>query len=135
MVKLLFCLRRLPHLSREEFQRYWREVHAPLVAARAQALGIRRYVQRHTVDEPIYAGMGKPRGGIAPYDGVAELWWERVQLKEPEAIEAARRANRELLEDEGRFIDLPNSPVFFVDDYEVIPLREGQADPRPDHQA
>jgi uncharacterized protein (TIGR02118 family) len=135
MVKLLFCLRRLPHLSREEFQRYWREVHAPLVAARSQALGIRRYVQRHTVDEPVYAGMGKPRGGIAPYDGVAELWWERVQLKDPGDIEAARRANRELLEDEGRFIDLPNSPVFFVDDYEVIPLREGPADMRQDHQA
>ena len=135
MVKLLFCLRRLPHLSREEFQRYWREVHAPLVAARAQALGIRRYVQRHTVDEPIYAGMGKPRGGIAPYDGVAELWWERVQLKDLEAIEAARRANRELLEDEGRFIDLPNSPVFFVDDYEVIPLSEAPAEARRAHQA
>ncbi|HWS76398.1 MAG TPA: EthD domain-containing protein [Quisquiliibacterium sp.] len=135
MVKLLFCLRRLPHLSREEFQRYWREVHAPLVAARSQALGIRRYVQRHTVDEPVYAGMGKPRGGIAPYDGVAELWWERVQLKDPGDIEAARRANRELLEDEGRFIDLPNSPVFFVDDYEVIALREGPAEARRDHQA
>ncbi|HBT35125.1 MAG TPA: EthD family reductase, partial [Hyphomonas sp.] len=24
MIKLTFCLRRLPHLSREEFQRYWR---------------------------------------------------------------------------------------------------------------
>jgi hypothetical protein len=23
MIKLTFCLRRLPHLSREEFQRYW----------------------------------------------------------------------------------------------------------------
>ena len=31
MIKLVFCLRRQPHLSREEFQRYWRECHAPLV--------------------------------------------------------------------------------------------------------
>jgi hypothetical protein len=79
--------------------------------------------------------MGKPRGGIAPYDGVAELWWERVQLTDPGAIDAARRANRELLEDEGRFIDLPNSPVFFVDDYEVIALREEPAQAQRDHQA
>ena len=122
MVKLLFCLRRLPHLSREEFQRYWRERHAPLVASHAKALGIRRYVQRHTIDEPMYAGMGKPRGGTAAWDGVAELWWERTQLTDPAAIEAARRAGRELLEDEACFIDLPNSPVFFVDDFEVIPL-------------
>ncbi|MFT5776135.1 EthD domain-containing protein, partial [Hyphomonas sp.] len=30
MIKLSFCLRRLPHLSREDFQTYWREQHAPL---------------------------------------------------------------------------------------------------------
>ncbi len=123
MVKLLFCLRRQPRLSREEFQRYWRESHAPLVAARAAALGVRRYVQRHTIDEPLYAGMARPRGGLAPYDGVAELWWDRGPLEGEAAIDAARRAGRELLEDEGRFIDLANSPVFFVEDHEVIPLQ------------
>jgi len=30
-VKLVYCLHRLPHLSREEFQKYWREKHGPLV--------------------------------------------------------------------------------------------------------
>ncbi len=127
MVKLLFCLRRQPHLSREAFQRYWREQHAPLVLSHAQALGIRRYVQRHTVDEPLFARMGEPRGGLAPYDGVAELWWARVRQTDPALAEAARRANRELLEDEARFIDLPASPIFFVDDYEVIPSASRQA--------
>ncbi|HBQ49001.1 MAG TPA: EthD family reductase, partial [Hyphomonas atlantica] len=48
MIKLTFCLRRLPHLSREEFQVYWREKHAPLVAKHAEVLGILRYVQNHT---------------------------------------------------------------------------------------
>lgn len=122
MVKLLFCLRRLPHLSREEFQRYWRDQHAQLVASHAVVLGIRRYVQRHSIDEPLFAGMGRPRGGIAPYDGIAELWWDRIQDRDEASIEAARRANRELLEDEARFIDLPNSPIFFIKDHEVIPL-------------
>src|SRR5690242_16791764 len=32
VIKLVFVLRRKPSLSREEFQRYWRERHAPLVA-------------------------------------------------------------------------------------------------------
>jgi len=36
MVKLVFCLTRLPHLSREEFQRYWRERHGPLVRESAR---------------------------------------------------------------------------------------------------
>ena len=123
MVKLLFCLRRQPHLSRDEFQRYWREHHAPLVAARADILGIRRYVQRHTASEPTFERMGEPRGGVAPYDGVAELWWEtRTDLSASERA-AARQANLELLEDERRFIDLPASPILFVDDFEVVPAR------------
>ncbi|HEY5625473.1 MAG TPA: EthD domain-containing protein [Dehalococcoidia bacterium] len=29
MIKLVYCLRRLPELTREEFQRYWRQNHAP----------------------------------------------------------------------------------------------------------
>jgi hypothetical protein len=27
MIKLVFALRRLPHLSRAQFQQYWREEH------------------------------------------------------------------------------------------------------------
>lgn len=127
MVKLQFCLRRAPHLTRDEFQRYWREQHAPLVASFAQTLGIRRYVQRHTVGQPAFEKMGEPRGGLASYDGIAELWWEPMTLT-GDKVDAARAANRALLEDEARFIDLPNSPIFFVDDHEVIPL----GDPAPD---
>jgi acyl-CoA dehydrogenase len=33
MVKLIFCLHRRPELSREQFQAYWRDRHAPLVAS------------------------------------------------------------------------------------------------------
>ena len=36
VIKLTLCLRRKPDLTVEEFQRYWREVHAPLVAERAE---------------------------------------------------------------------------------------------------
>ena len=48
MLKLIYCLRRKPDLSVEEFQRYWREVHVPLVAERAELLGVKRYIQAHT---------------------------------------------------------------------------------------
>ena len=33
MIKLTYALVRLPHLSREAFQTYWFETHAPLVAS------------------------------------------------------------------------------------------------------
>ena len=53
MVKLVFCAKRLPHLSRDDFQKYWRDHHGPLVRAAASALGIRRYVQVHTMTTPL----------------------------------------------------------------------------------
>ena len=53
MIKLVYCLRRLPQLSREEFQRYWRENHAPLVKKHSETLRIRRYVQVHTSDDSV----------------------------------------------------------------------------------
>ena len=40
MAHLMFRLRRLPHLTREQFQEYWSNVHGPLVRSHAQALGL-----------------------------------------------------------------------------------------------
>ena len=53
MIKLVFALRRLPHLSRAQFQQYWREEHGPLVAKFRTELRIRRYAQAHTAEQPI----------------------------------------------------------------------------------
>src|SRR5215470_10635335 len=115
MLKLIFCLRRLPHLSRAEFQRYWREVHGPLVQRHAAALRIRRYVQTHTLDDPLNAALQAGRGGDDPYDGVAELWWEsRSDFEAATASDAGRAAGLALLEDEQRFIDHAHSPLFIA---------------------
>ena len=115
MLKLVFCLRRLPHLSRDEFQRYWRETHAPLVRRHATALAIRRYVQLHTLDDPLNEALRASRGGPEPYDGIAELWWEsRDALQAAIASPEGNRAGEELLADERRFIDLARSPLFIA---------------------
>jgi uncharacterized protein (TIGR02118 family) len=123
MVKLVFCLRRRPSLSREEFQRYWRETHAPLVARHAETLRIRRYVQLHSLadDTPLNAGLRASRGGPEPYDGIAELWWTSEEdLAAATASDAGRLASLELLEDEGRFIDLARSPLWLAREHEVV---------------
>lgn len=117
MKKLTFVLRRAPHLSREEFQRYWREQHAPLVEKHREVLGIRRYVQVHTLDSPANEVLRASRGAPAEYDGVAELWFDSDQIATtPEAA----RAGALLLEDERRFIDLENSPLWFSEEKPVI---------------
>jgi uncharacterized protein (TIGR02118 family) len=121
MVKLTFCLRRLPHLSRAEFQRYWRDEHAPLVARHAATLRIRRYVQLHTTDDGTNAALRASRGGPEAYDGVAELWWDGLEeLAAATASEAGRAAALALLEDERRFIDLAASPLFVGEERPII---------------
>jgi len=119
MYKLTFCLRRAPGMTREEFQRYWREEHAPLVMERGEAMEVRRYVQSHTCDLPGLheALQGRNGGSPEPFDGVAELWFESL---DGFGTEAARQAGAELLADEQRFIDLPNSPIFLTEEHVVI---------------
>jgi uncharacterized protein (TIGR02118 family) len=79
MIKVIFCLQRLPHLSLEEFQRYWRKRHGPLVRQHVEALRVRRYVQSHTLDVPANDALRQSRGTDMPYDGVAEVWWESLE--------------------------------------------------------
>jgi len=113
LLKLTFCLRRKPGLSLAEFQDYWLNKHGPLVRRLQPALGMARYVQVHRRDDALGLGMGKVRGAPEPYDGVAELWWESEEAFRASGRTAeGREAGRLLLEDEARFIDLANSPLW-----------------------
>ncbi len=127
MIRLTFVLRRKPGMSRAEFQQYWREVHGPLVASHATALAMHRYVQVHTLDDPINDQLAGARGGMEPvYDGVAEVWWtNREALAGTFGTEAGRAAAQELVEDEARFIDLAQSPLWLAYEYpQVNPIPE-----------
>ena len=122
MIKLVFCVRRLPTCSASEFHRYWFEDHAALVRQHAATLRIRRYTQSHTFSDPRLSPAIDARGGeVDPFDGVAELWWDSAEdLIEAGATAAGRRAGRALLDDERNFIDLPNSPLFFTEERVII---------------
>jgi len=122
MIRLVFLLRRKPGTSLEAFQRYWREEHGPLVASVQMKIGALRYVQVHTIDDPMNASAAVARGGMEPiYDGVAELWWESEKaLGEALATEAGRTAGALLLEDEKKFIDLPASPLYLNYEYPQV---------------
>ena len=122
MIRLIFVLRRKPSMSREQFQKYWHEVHGPLVARHATTLNILRYLQDHTLDDPMNEQMARQRGGMEPpYDGVAELWWTtREAFATSIGSPAGQTAAKELVEDEATFIDLPNSPLWLAYEYPQI---------------
>lgn len=121
MIKLAFTLRRRSDLSREEFQRYWREQHAPLVRGHAKTLRIRRYVQFHTRETAADAGLRAHRSHEEPYDGIAELWFDSVEdLMEAFGSPEGQTAAAELLEDEARFVDLARSPIWLGEENVVV---------------
>jgi uncharacterized protein (TIGR02118 family) len=121
MVKLIFCLRRRPDVTEEEFHRYWRDEHGPLVARHGPALGIRRYVQLHTVSGPVNDLLAATRHAPEAYDGVAELWFDDADALVTSAGSGeGRTAAAELARDEERFIDHSRSPLFVAEEHPVI---------------
>ena len=108
MVKLIYCISKKPDMTVEDFQAYWRDVHAPIAGA---IPGLRRYVQCHVVPET-YGAQNKPA-----YDGAAELWFDdldamRTAMRTPEVVAA--------LEDEKNFIDHSRVASFITVEKPVV---------------
>ena len=121
MIKLTFCLTRLPHLTRAAFQAYWLETHGPLVASVAETLQIRRYVQLHSLPAEASADLRTSRDAPGEYDGVAELWFDSLEaLAANSERPEARAAGALLLEDERRFIDLAKSPLWWGEEKPIV---------------
>ena len=116
MLKLIMCVIRLPHLTREDFDRHWVEQHAPLVRSYQEALGIRAYVQTVPLPiPPLEAAAGTVRGALpVAFDGCAELWWDSLEAHlASRKTEAGQRALQALIDDEKRFVDLSRSQLWY----------------------
>ena len=121
MIKLTFCLHRLPGMSREAFQAYWFNNHAPLVARHSKVLRIRRYVQMHSATSAFNDVIRASREAPEMYDGVAELWWDTFEeLRTATQSPEGQAAGLDLLEDERKFIDLARSPLFFGEEKAIF---------------
>ena len=125
MVHLVFGLRRKSSMTQEEFLKYWREVHGPLVQRLAPTLRIRRYDQGYPLHAEIATALASVRSAPDPFDGVCSLWFDSLEdISESVSTKEGRAAARELQADEARFSDLESSPIWlyddatFVDEYE-----------------
>ena len=106
MIKLVYCITRRPGMSRDAFNKYWREVHGPIGA---RIPGVKRLVQSPAIEIP-----GDARSG--DFDGMAELWFESI-----DALLQARRSEewRKATTDEANFIDHSKVAYFVSEEYEV----------------
>jgi uncharacterized protein (TIGR02118 family) len=121
MLKLTFCLTRLPSLSREAFQDYWFNHHGPLVQSVADVLQIRRYVQLHSLPAELHAPLRASREAPPEFDGVAQLWYDSLDSVIANAARPeARAAALLLLDDERKFIDLPKSPLWWGEEKVIV---------------
>jgi hypothetical protein len=97
-VKLIHFLKRKPDMAPEEFNRRWRERHAPAIleATRGQGL-IRKYVQNTQLEfeRSFFKGTLFEHGGVNAYAGVEEFWFESLDdlarlRRDPRLCEAIR---------------------------------------------
>jgi len=120
MIRLVHLLKRNPNMSANEFNRWLRDEHGPLVAYHQATLRIVRYVQTHRNEStlPLEQQTSEARGGIQPpYDALAETWWDSEQ--DIESI-LGSKAYGEILAHEQLGVDQRSSPLWFADEYPQV---------------
>lgn len=132
MIKLVYVIVRRAGMPEADFRDYWLTRHGPLVAAQAEALRMRKYVQSHPANAEASEAMRAVRGMRGPADGVTEVWWDSLaDFHAAYATPEGAAAGRILAEDEGRFIDFEASAVFLTEEQVIFDHTEGRG-PAPD---
>jgi uncharacterized protein (TIGR02118 family) len=107
VIKLVYRVCRKPGLSREEFIRYWAEVHG---AIGARIPGLRKLVHSYALPAP---GDRRP----ADFDGMAELWFDDLA-----AVLEARQSPEWAAStaDEVNFVDPTRSAYFVSEERQIL---------------
>ena len=122
MLKLTFCMHRLPHLTREQFQNYWENKHPLSAPSNAvEVLGIRKYIQVFPLSEADNSSVKKVRNGSNEFDGVAEIWIDDLETFTTKwKTGEGKEAFESFLEDEKNFVDWEKSICFLAEEKVVL---------------
>lgn len=120
MEGIYYAIRRLPNLSLEQFQSYWLKTHGPLARRHLLTLGARRYVQVHTLDDPLNEALQLSRGLMEPFDGIVEVFGDRQDLLKAMSTPEGLQAMSELQEDEKNFIDFSRSAMWIAKEHVIF---------------
>ena len=106
MLKACTLIHRKPGMSVEEFQTYWRTIHADIVV---RLPNVRRYVQSHPLIQEY-----KKRNLI--YDGLAEIWVDDTDVLR---TMAATGAYKDVAADEANFIDQKRTELILTEEHVI----------------
>ena len=115
MIKAIVLLSRREGMSREEFARYYREQHLPLVS---MLPGLRRLVVNHVLPDP--------NGAEAPYDAVAEDWFDDIEAM---GAAFASPAGQAILADSPNFMNMSQVQLLIVEEEEISLATGGATTP------
>lgn len=116
-VSLIVCIKRNPHLTREQFLAHWRDRHGPLLRS---CVAFTRHMLSYTQHYPQAAGspMASMFGTSGDFDGVAKLTFAstlamEAAFAEPDYLETVQP-------DEATFVDVANCLSFVTDDVLLV---------------
>ena len=109
MIKSIALAHRKTGMTREEYNKYWKEQHAPLAARLIP--GVRKYVQNHFVDIPGMEFEG---------DGIVEMWYDDVESFNKAMKFIHSDAGKELVIDGGKFAEMKPGGLWIVEEHVVL---------------
>lgn len=111
MIKSIALAHRKSGIAREEYNRYWKEQHAPLAAKLIP--GLRKYVQNHFVDIPGFEYEG---------DGVVEMWYDKVESFKNAMAFIHSDAGKELRIDGSKFLEMKPGGLWVVEEHVIMDI-------------
>ena len=106
MIKSIALAHRKPGLTREEYNKYWKERHGPLAARLIP--GLRKYVQNHLVTVPGIEYEG---------DGIVETWYDDVDSFQNSMKFIHSEEGRALAEDGAKFAEMHSGGLWIVEEH------------------
>ncbi len=120
MIKLISCLRRLPHVSAQDFHAHWVGYHAQLLR---RVTSLRCYAQY-----PVVGSNPMARNALSntePFDGFEAWWWDSL-----DSLQCARAEDSDYITaiaDRKHFVDGARSLTCLVEEH-VITEPEGKSE-------
>ena len=114
MIKLAILVPKRKDISLEEFSRHWKDIHGPLFSSQPEVKQyVKRYIQVHST------GKSLNQFPVAPFQGVAEIWFEKME--DIEKVFGTENYLKTIAPDEAKFIDRDNILWIYATENIVIP--------------